>query len=120
MKRMFRTAVLSAMLFSLLPLQARAAELLIPVGRIVGLQLKNDCVTVVAYDDACSQPAKEAGLKIGDRLISVDDVLVNAGTDVTDYLATKNVGDVVQVSVERSRQLVRVNVTLVENGTPAA
>ena len=74
----------------------------------------------VYISDITVASTREAGLKIGDRLISVDDVLVNAGTDVTDYLATKNVGDVVQVSVERSRQLVRVNVTLVENGTPAA
>jgi len=73
----------------------------------------------VYISDITVASTREAGLKIGDRLISVDDVLVNAGTDVTDYLATKNVGDVVQVSVERSRQLVRVNVTLVENGTPA-
>ena len=88
MKRMFRTAVLSAMLFSLLPLQARAAELLIPVGRIVGLQLKNDCVTVVAYDDACSQPAKDAGLKIGDEILEVNGQAVTSAEAVRSAVST--------------------------------
>ena len=46
MKRFFRSIALTAVLLIPLPLQARAAELLIPVGKIIGLQLSNDTVTV--------------------------------------------------------------------------
>lgn len=58
---------------------------------------------------------EEAGLAVGDRIISVDDVMVSESTDVTDYLADKVPGDVVKLNVERSGRLVSVSVTLVEN-----
>lgn len=58
---------------------------------------------------------EEAGLAVGDRIISVDDVMVSESTDVTDYLADKVPGDVVKLNVERSGKLVSVSVTLVEN-----
>lgn len=58
---------------------------------------------------------EEAGLQVGDRIISVDDVMVSESTDVTDYLADKVPGDVVKLNVERSGRLVSVSVTLVEN-----
>lgn len=61
------------------------------------------------------QSTADAGLAVGDRIVSVDDVMVSAATDVTGYLADKAVGDQVTLSVERSGRLVRVTVTLVEN-----
>ncbi len=57
----------------------------------------------------------EAGLVVGDRLVSVDDVMVTQATDVTDYLADKIPGDQVTLHVERQNRLVAVDVTLVEN-----
>lgn len=60
---------------------------------------------------------EEAGLAVGDRLISVDGVIVNTSSDVTGYLADKNPGDVVTVAVERDGKMVSVEVTLVENAS---
>ena len=62
-----------------------------------------------------AESTEQAGLAVGDRLISVDDVLVSAAEDVTGYLAGKNPGDTVSLNVERSGKLVSVTVTLVEN-----
>ena len=59
----------------------------------------------------------DAGLAVGDRIVSVDDVMVSASTDVTSYLADKAVGDQVVLNVEREGRLVTVTVTLVENTT---
>ena len=103
MKRIFRAAVFSAMLISLLPLQARAAELLIPVGRIVGLQLKNDCVTVVAYDDTCSQPARDAGLKIGDEILEVNGQSVTSAEAVR--AAVLACGDTLSLTIRRGKEV---------------
>lgn len=61
------------------------------------------------------QSTMDAGLAVGDRIVSVDDVMVSASTDVTSYLADKAPGDVVTLNVERSNRLVTVKVTLVEN-----
>ena len=61
------------------------------------------------------QSTMDAGLQVGDRIVSVDDVMVSASTDVTSYLADKAVGDQVTLNVERNNRLVTVTVTLVEN-----
>ena len=62
-----------------------------------------------------AKSTEEAGLAVGDRIISVDQVMVSSTTDVTDYLADKNVGDQVSLNVERQGKMVSLTVTLVEN-----
>ncbi len=62
-----------------------------------------------------SQEAKDAGLQVGDRIISVDEVMVSQSSDVTDYLAGKQPGDTVEVNVEREGKLVSADVTLQQN-----
>lgn len=62
-----------------------------------------------------AKSTEEAGLAVGDRIISVDQVMVSSTTDVTDYLADKNVGDQVSLNVERQGKMVSITVTLVEN-----
>ena len=109
MKRLFRAACLWAMLFSLLPLQARAAELLIPVGKIIGLQLKNDCVTVVAYDDTCSHPAKSAGLQIGDEILAVNGENVTTAEAVR--TAVRNCEDSLCLTVRRGKHTSTLHLT---------
>ena len=57
----------------------------------------------------------KAGLKVGDRIISIDEVMVTQTTDLTGYLADKNVGDDVTLSVERDGKMVSVTITLAAN-----
>jgi serine protease Do len=61
------------------------------------------------------QQTEDAGLAVGDRIISVDDTIVSAVTDVTGYLADKEPGDVVTVTVERSGKMLSIDITLLEN-----
>lgn len=61
------------------------------------------------------QSTQDAGLAVGDRIVSVDDVMVSQASDVTGYLAGKAVGDQVTLNVERQGKLVSVPVTLVAN-----
>ena len=49
-----------------------AEPLLIPVGQTVGLQLRDNTVTIAAFDDALGAEARQAGLKIGDRILRVN------------------------------------------------
>lgn len=75
-KRLF--SLLAALL--LLPLPICSAEApepevtaLVPVGQTVGLELELDGVYVVKFDsDPVSGPARDAGLKEGDQIISVN------------------------------------------------
>ena len=85
MKRVFNTAILFAFL-SFLPLTARAEKLLIPVGEIVGLNIKDDTVTVAAFDDALGGAARDAGLKIGDQLVEIQGKAVSSAEDIQSVL----------------------------------
>ena len=86
MKRLSGMTAAVLVLFSLLPVRAQAAEALIPVGRVIGLQLQNDTVTVAAYDDALGANARSAGLKIGDEILRVDGREVTCALDVREAL----------------------------------
>ncbi len=103
MKRILSAAAVSAMLFALLPLQARAAELLIPVGKIIGLQLRNDTVTVAAYDDVLGGTARSAGLRIGDEIVTINGAEIDCAEDVRGAL--NQCGEDLRLTVRRGGKL---------------
>ena len=82
MKRHFLRLWMFAVLLALLPVKAFAAQRLVPVGQVIGLQLYNDTVTVAAYDDVLGGTARAAGLKIGDRILKINDTSITCAEDV--------------------------------------
>lgn len=56
--------------------------------------------------------AEKAGLRMGDRIMAVDGIVVNQNSDLTDYLAEKAVGDVVTLQIERDGRVLTFDVTL--------
>ena len=66
------------------------------------------------------QSTADAGLQAGDRIISIDDTIITTMDDVSNYLADKNPGDVVTVSLEREGRMVSAEVTLLENPNVAS
>ena len=88
----------------------------ISVQQITAQQAAQYNMTAGVYiSGVSSQEAKDAGLQVGDRIISVDEVMVSQSSDVTDYLAGKQPGDTVEVNVEREGRLVSADVTLQQN-----
>ena len=86
MKRKFLSIVLALGLLYTLPLSAGAEQLLIPVGKIIGITVSDDTLTVAAYDDSCGAAAREAGLKIGDLLETIDGTPVKRAAEVKEQL----------------------------------
>ena len=82
MKRLFSRLSILFMLLALLPVRAFAARRLVPVGQVIGLQLYNDTVMVAAFDDVLGAAAKAAGLKIGDRIVKINDKSITSVEDV--------------------------------------
>ena len=82
MKRILTSIAFAMVLISALPVTSWAAELLIPVGKVIGLQLSDDTVTVAAFDDSLGGAARDAGLRIGDEIIKIDDKNVSCAEDV--------------------------------------
>lgn len=81
-------AKLFALFISLwyLPQSVAAAETLIPVGQVVGLELQEERVIVAAFDDSLGQEAEAAGLQVGDEILSIDKRTVDSAADVQEAL----------------------------------
>jgi len=103
MKRLLHTIAFAMIVLIALPLHARAAELLIPVGKIIGLQLSDDTVTIVAFDDAYGACSRDAGLKIGDEIVQMEERTVHSAQDVRSILDSCD--DDVDVTVHRGGKL---------------
>ena len=72
---------------------ANAAELLIPVGQVVGLEISENQVTVDGFDARIGQAAQTAGLREGDRIITIDDIPIHCAQDVKQALQRSD-GDI--------------------------
>jgi len=109
MKRSMHSIALTMLLFFSLSLDARAAEFLIPVGKIIGLQLRDDTVTIAAYDDALGTAARDAGLRIGDEIVTMDDKPIRSAADVKRALEICE--EDVDITVRRSGKLHTLEIT---------
>ena len=82
MKRFIFSIAFAFVLVSSMTAPALAAELLIPGGQLVGLELSNESLTVAAFDDVHGTAARDAGLQIGDRILSINGQTVTCTEDV--------------------------------------
>ena len=107
MKRHF-----SRLVFGILSLYFCAVSVfgreLIPVGQLVGLELSAGTVTVAAFDDALAA-ARNAGLQIGDRIISIDDTDIQCAEDIRQAL--KHSDGQVDMVISRDGQQRQIHIT---------
>ena len=82
MKKMVTRILAAALCLWLLPVDAMAADCLIPVGQVVGLELRNDTVSIAAFDEILGGEAQSAGLQIGDEIIDIDGRTIDDAEDV--------------------------------------
>lgn len=82
MKRITTGLLAAVLCVWLLPSGVQAAQYLVPVGQVVGLELSNDCVSVAAFDDSLGTAARDSGLQIGDELLKIDGCDIDTVEDV--------------------------------------
>ena len=102
MNKMIKMTALAVLCLCFLPSQVKAATELVPGGEVVGLELQDGTVTVAAFDEELGADAKEAGLKVGDRILSVNGKTVHTAEDVR-YALQRSEG-VVEVTVQRNKK----------------
>ena len=83
----------------LLPAGAFAKEL-IPVGQVVGLELRDNCVTVAALEEGTAHKTKASDLAVGDRIIAIDGQKIRCTEDVRQALQRSD--GIVTISVQRN------------------
>ncbi len=87
MRNRIISGMAAVLALSLLSVQALAAQMLIPVGKVVGLSLLDGSVTVVAFDDSLGAAAKASGLQIGDDILQVGDATIDCARELHQALA---------------------------------
>ena len=112
-KLISRIALITVCLWTLQG-NALAAELLIPGGQIIGLQLCRDTVTVAAFDDKLGAAGKSAGLQIGDEILSVNGRAVSTAEDVRNALERSD--GTVEMRVNRQGREKKLKLTPVITG----
>ena len=100
MNRRILRGLTAAVLIISYSIPARAAKLLVPVGEVVGLSLSEGTVTVAAFHESYGAAAREAGIQIGDEIVSVDGLAVDSVQDLYDGL--KRSGGTVNLCLRRN------------------
>ena len=93
----------------LITISASAARMLIPVGQVVALELADNTVTVAAFDEALGEAAQQAGLKVGDQILTVNGRSVQSADDVR-YALDRADGPV-ELTVLRNKKSAKIQVT---------
>lgn len=109
MKRKLFAAVWTAVLAGTLSVTAFAQRMLVPVGRVVGLSLAEGSVTVAAYDDTLGAAARDAGIQIGDEIVSVDGKAIDSASDLHEALKSSDGSVEILLSRKGSEQTVRLS-----------
>lgn len=86
MKRGIFRLLTAAAVVLIYSIPAQAARLLVPVGEVVGLSLSEGTVTVAAFHEVYGAAAREAGVQIGDELVSIDGRAVDSASDLHEAL----------------------------------
>jgi len=91
-----------------------AARALVPGGRIIGMELGSDRLTVAALHDTLGENAKAAGLRPGDQLLTLNGKPVATTQDVRSALT--DCPDPVKLTVLRSGKQKTLTLKPVETG----
>ena len=106
MKRWIVRTLAALAVLPVLAMPVLAAQLLIPVGEVVGLRLSEGTVTVAAFHEIYGAAAREAGVQIGDEIVSLDGRTIDASADL--HEALKRSGGTVTVQLRRAGALHQV------------
>ena len=86
MKKIINRIAPVVLMFWVLIQSVSAVQLLVPGGQVIGLALSDNTVTVAAFDQQLGQAAKTAGIKVGDRIVSVDKQQIHTAEDIRQAL----------------------------------
>ena len=116
MKKMSIRLAASLLTIFMLAQSVSATKLLVPVGQVIGLELRDQHVTVDGIDPTLGSAAKEAGLQVGDQILTINGTPVSCAGDVRQALA--NVKETVPIQILRGNCQLTLNAkpVLTENG----
>ena len=116
MKRRILQCLAAGVLIVVYSVPAYAARLLVPVGEVVGLSLSEGSVTVAAFHELHGAAAREAGIEIGDEIVSIDGKTVDGASDLYDALRCSDGAVTVELRRGSKTRQVRLRPAVTEDG----
>ena len=109
MKKIRFRLMLTALCLIVLTQTVWGAQLVVPGGQVIGLQLQDNTITVAAFDEDLGAEARSCGLQIGDRIVAINGKTVCSAQDVRDVLSRTD-GDA-EISVLRDGKAKKLYIT---------
>ena len=116
MKQLAKRLILLLILLYSIPVSVSAADSLIPVGEVVGLELHENRLIIAAFDDVLGKNARDAGLLAGDELLAMDGTAVHSPGDVREAL--NHARGIITLTIRREgkERTLRVNPVITADG----
>ena len=116
MKKMTIRLAVTLLTVFMMAQSVSAAKLLIPVGEVIGLELRDAHVCVESFDPVLGDTAKKAGLQAGDQILSIDDTPIRCAGDIRQALSVSK-GQVTLRIQRGNRQItLTANPAITESG----
>ena len=114
MKKLASGMIAMLLCLSMLVVPGWAAEYLIPVGQVIGLELADHTVTVAAVD--AGSCARQAGLQVGDRIVDIDGKTIRCAEDVVRALGCSKGSIQMKIRRQGKEQLVKIAPAITAEG----
>ncbi len=108
MKKLAYRLMVAVMCLYLCAQTVFGAQLVIPGGQVIGLELQDDTVTVAAFDEELGKKAQNCGLQVGDRIAAINGKTVSSAQQVREAL-NRTDGEA-EISVVRNGQTKKIYV----------
>ena len=115
MKKLCRRIAMVMLLVYLLATAAFAKEL-VPVGKVVGLELQDKQVVVAGFDEKEGSAAKSAGLLNGDVIQKINDTHITCAEDVRKALQQCDGTVAVQISRRGKTEKIQITPAITKDG----
>ena len=115
MKKLTRRLMMAIVFICILTTGVFASEYLVPVGKVVGLDLASGTVTVAAFDDALPV-ARDAGLQAGDQILTINGKRIACAEDVRRALDHSQGAVELVISREGAEKSIHLEPQITEEG----
>ncbi len=90
MKKLAHRLAMAVLLIFIMCQNVSAAQMLIPGGQLIGLELSDNSVTVAAFHTQLGLDTKAAGLQIGDKITKINNKKISCAQDIRQALENAN------------------------------
>jgi stage IV sporulation protein B len=101
---------------TLFPISAFAySSYIIPGGENIGIQIQSDGIIIVGlYKVGGISPGEDAGLKVGDKIVGINNYSVNKVSDLVNNLQNSNQSNKIKIKYKRNNRIYETILTLVK------